>query len=93
MRKVFNFISGFILGLSPLAVVAFLGIFINNSQPNIIGISICSIMLVPAIWLGLYILKKVQIMGPAAFLATNIATPELDDPDESETKNSIDKKS
>lgn len=78
MRKLINLISGIIVGIAPLLIAGILGVFIYNELQNFIGILICVILGVGAIWIGIRIFKKVQSNGVVDFLAVVNASPDLD---------------
>lgn len=78
MRKLINLVSGIIVGIAPLLIAGILGVFIYNELQNLIGILICVILGVGAIWIGVRIFKKVQNNGVVDFLAVVNASPDLD---------------
>ncbi|NHN24853.1 hypothetical protein FIA58_004105 [Flavobacterium jejuense] len=89
MRKAINSITGFIIGLAPLAGTTIIGIAIYASLPNTIGLIIVGFLVVSSLWLGLKMFKRVQIVGPIEFMTSVHASPDLDNlepTNDSETK-------
>ncbi len=78
MRQVINIISGFILGLAPLAAASIIGFAIYASFPNTTGIIILILLGVLSLWLGFKIFRKIQIVGPIEYISAVNASPDLD---------------
>ena len=78
MKKLVNFIIGILAGLSPLIIAGIFGVLIYNELQNIVGIIICVILGLLAIWAGIQIFKKVQQKGFVDFMTVVVATPDLD---------------
>jgi len=90
MSKLIKVISGFFIGLGPFLAASMISFTIYYSYPkNTIGIIIIIAILTGALWLGISIFKKVQIVGPLEFITAVNASPELDNLElssDSETK-------
>ncbi|WP_159517787.1 hypothetical protein [Sunxiuqinia indica] len=78
MRKLINFITGIITGIFPLIIAGILGVLIYNELQNLIGIFICVILGLLAIWGGIQIFKIIQRKGIVDFMSVVIASPDLD---------------
>ena len=78
MRKLINFITGIIAGIFPLIIAGILGVLIYNELQNLIGIIICVILGLLAIWGGILIFKKIQRKGIIDFMSVVVASPDLD---------------
>lgn len=78
MRKLINFITGIIAGIFPLIIAGILGVLIYNELQNLIGIIICVILGLLAIWGGIQIFKNIQRKGIVDFMSVVIASPDLD---------------
>jgi hypothetical protein len=78
LQKTLNIIAGFLLGLTPLVAAAFLGLFFYSAFPNIFGLLVLSTALLLAIWLGVSIFKRIQMVGLLEFITALHASPEAD---------------
>lgn len=78
MRMIINIITGFLIGITPLLVAFIFGVIIYNALPNIFGSFLIIILGVLALWLGVIIFKKIQLIGPIEFFTLNSASPDLD---------------
>jgi len=78
MRKLINLIAGIIAGIFPLLIAGILGVLIYNELQNLIGIIICVILGLLAIWVGIQIFKKIQRNGIFDFMSVVVASPDLD---------------
>jgi hypothetical protein len=66
------------LGIAPIALAAFLGLFFYSAFPNILGLLVISTALLLAIWLGVSIFKQTQKVGIMEFISAVHASPEAD---------------
>ncbi len=78
LKTLFNIVSGIVLGILPVTGAALIGLFIYNDFPNIIGLTICAVLLILSIYVGYQIFRKIQIVGVTEFMAATRASPELD---------------
>ena len=89
MRKFINIVSGFIMGIFPLVLVVIFGVLIYNELPNILGIIICVVLAIAAIWAGIKIFETIQRKGIIDFITVVKASPDFDNlnpPENSGTK-------
>ena len=87
MRKLIDIIFGFIVGLFPLALTGIFAIFIYNELPNTVGISICLVLAITALWGGTRIFTSIQRTGVIDFFTTINASPDLDNINPTEGSN------
>lgn len=78
MKSFFNTISASIMSLGPLVGATIIGIAIYEALPNTLGIGILILLGIAALYTGLQIFKRVQIVGPIEFLAKSHGSPDLD---------------
>lgn len=78
MKKLINFITGTIAGVAPLIIAGILGVFIYNELRNFLGILVCIILGLFAIWIGIQVFKGIQKNGIIDFMSVVIASPDLD---------------
>ena len=78
MKRAIHIFFGLLYGILPIIVAIFLGIVFYQSFPNIIGISIISVLCIGAFLIGKFIYKRVVINGPIDFMSHIHASPELD---------------
>ena len=77
-KRIFNIVSGMIIGIGPFIIAAFISVLIYNELHNFIGIGISALLIGASVWLGVAMFKKVQLSGLVDFLTVVNASPDLD---------------
>ncbi len=85
MKKIFNTITELIAGIAPFAIslifevlIVIFGVLIYKELKNPVGIIICVILGLVAIWIGIRIFKRVKRNGIFNFTADVTASQKLD---------------
>ncbi len=69
--KVFRALSGFILGLAPVALALFIGLLVYNYQTNTFGLIVFCILALLGIIRGYKVFKMVRKVGPIFFITVS----------------------
>lgn len=85
MKRAFDQLSAFFTALLPFLGLNLVGVFIINDSAPILGYSIAAIILVFSLYLSFWVYRLVLKMGIISFMGTVSASPDLDDPEVTES--------